>query len=161
MTSLLLFLPDADATHRLGVRLGQTLSPQTTLLLEGELGSGKTALVQGIGEGLAVGDRIVSPTFTLINEYTRGRIPLYHLDLYRLEPTDVPGLQPELYWEGIEVEPGVMAIEWAERLPYRPDRYLHLQLQYDGDSRRIVVSPHGGIEETVREIWDEFRESSS
>ena len=78
------------------------LPPDTILLLKGDLGAGKTTLVQGIGigGGLGITDAIVSPTFTLINEYPEGRLPLYHLDLYRLEPAEVRSLYLEKYWEG-------------------------------------------------------------
>ncbi len=140
MTSLDLFLANADATHRLGERLGQGLPAGTTLLLQGELGAGKTTLVQGIGAGLGIRDRIVSPTFTLINEYDEGRIPLYHLDLYRLDSSEVQGLQPQLYWEGWEVEPGLMVVEWAERLRELPDSYLTLHLLYQDEARQVQVS---------------------
>ena len=122
------FLPDAIATQQLGRQLGRALPAGSVLLLKGDLGSGKTTLVQGIGVGLEVGEAIESPTFTLINEYLGGRLPLYHLDLYRLTPTETAGLSPEIYWEGQEVECGVMAIEWAERLPYQPPDYLEIHL---------------------------------
>src|SRR5919202_4632809 len=115
-----LFLTDAEATRSLGVKLGKSLPTGSVILLEGDLGAGKTTLVQGIGEGLGIEDAIVSPTFTLINEYTEGRIPLYHLDLYRLEPSEVEALNLESYWEGAEFPLGIVAIEWAERLPYKP-----------------------------------------
>lgn len=140
MTSLDLFLVNADATYRLGERLGQGLPAGTTLLLQGDLGAGKTTLVQGIGAGLGISDRIVSPTFTLINEYDNGRIPLYHLDLYRLDSSEVQGLQPQLYWDGWEVEPGLMVVEWAERLRELPDSYLKLHLLYHDEARQLLVS---------------------
>lgn len=128
----------AEATRLLGVSLGQSLPAGSVVLLTGDLGSGKTTLVQGIGEGLGITEPIVSPTFTLINEYTEGRLPLYHLDLYRLEPEEVTALHPEIYWEGIEFPLGIMAIEWAERLPYLPPSYLSVCLSYQGDSGRRV-----------------------
>ncbi|NES99397.1 MAG: tRNA (adenosine(37)-N6)-threonylcarbamoyltransferase complex ATPase subunit type 1 TsaE [Sphaerospermopsis sp. SIO1G2] len=123
-----IFLPNTEATQKLGIFLGENLTPGTVILLSGDLGAGKTTLVQGIGRGLGITDSIVSPTFTLINEYTEGRIPLYHLDLYRLQPPEVNGLNLESYWEGIEVEPGIVAIEWAERMPYLPDSYVQISL---------------------------------
>jgi tRNA threonylcarbamoyladenosine biosynthesis protein TsaE len=92
--------------------------------------------VQGIGKGLGIVDSIVSPTFTLINEYTEARIPLYHLDLYRLAPQEVTGLNLESYWEGLEVIPGIVAIEWAERMPYLPDSYLKVCLNYGENGTR-------------------------
>lgn len=129
VVSLTFSLPDATATQQLGLILGQILPAGSTLLLEGDLGRGKTTLVQGIGRGLGITEPVDSPTFTLINEYTEGRLPLYHLDLYRLQPTDVTALNLESYWEGIEYPPGIMAIEWAERLPYKPPTYLEIRLR--------------------------------
>lgn len=136
--SLQLSLPDAAATHQLGMLLGQKLSPGTVLLLQGDLGTGKTSLVQGIGAGLGIADPIVSPTFTLVNEYLEGRIPLYHFDLYRLEPQDVEKLNLESYWEGWEVDLGLLAIEWPERLPYHPPSFLKLHLTAKAEQGRQV-----------------------
>lgn len=132
-------LQDAAATRSLGIQLGQVLPAGTVLLLQGDLGSGKTSLVQGIGEGLGIRDAIESPTFTLINEYLTGRIPLYHFDLYRLEPEQTATLYPEIYWEGIEVEPGICAIEWAERLAFKPDSYLEIVLTYQDEGRKVEI----------------------
>lgn len=121
-------LPDLAATLALGEHLGRSLPPASVLLLQGDLGSGKTSLVQGIGRGLGITDPILSPTFTLINEYYEGRMPLYHLDLYRLEPAEVEALYLEAYWEGDEFPPGLVAIEWAERLRVKPLHYWELAL---------------------------------
>lgn len=146
-----LFLSDAEATRSLGIRLGQSLLAGSVILLEGDLGAGKTTLVQGIGEGLGIIDSIVSPTFTLINQYSEGRIPLYHLDLYRLEPAEVEALNLESYWDGVEFPLGIVAIEWAERLPYKPQGYLHLCLNYSQESgRQVELIPVGGFD------WDTF-----
>lgn len=128
MTAIALSLPDANATRKLGSLLGQTLPAGTVLLLEGNLGSGKTTLVQGIGEGLGITEAIASPTFTLVNEYLEGRIPLYHLDLYRLQPSEVAALYLESYWDGLENPVGIVAIEWAERLEQQPLNYLRIRL---------------------------------
>lgn len=132
-----LSLADAQATRSLGINLGQSLSAGSVILLEGDLGSGKTTLVQGIGEGLGITEAIVSPTFTLINEYI-GRLPLYHLDLYRLQPQEVTALNLASYWEGVEFELGIVAIEWAERLDYKPPSYLQICLRYGDDGDRLV-----------------------
>ena len=129
-------LPDVAATRSLGLALGKSLKAGSTILLAGDLGSGKTTLVQGIGAGLGITEPILSPTFNLINEYPEGRIPLYHLDLYRLQPEEVAGLNPEIYWEGIEVQPGIVAIEWAERLNYQPPSYLQICLRHQGEQQR-------------------------
>ncbi|MEH2298004.1 MAG: tRNA (adenosine(37)-N6)-threonylcarbamoyltransferase complex ATPase subunit type 1 TsaE [Nostoc sp.] len=133
-----IFLADTEAMLRLGITLSESLTPGSVILLEGDLGAGKTTLVQGIGKGLGITEPIVSPTFTLINEYTEGRLPLYHLDLYRLEPQEVAALNLESYWEGVEVIPGIVAVEWAERLPYKPDSYLSVSLTYGHEGTRQV-----------------------
>lgn len=130
-----LSLPDVEATRSLGMSLGQSLPAGSVILLEGDLGSGKTTLVQGIGEGLGITEPIVSPTFTLINEY-KGRLPLYHLDLYRLQPEEIAALHLETYWEGVEFELGIMAIEWAEKLDYKPPSYLQVCLSSLGECDR-------------------------
>ncbi|MBW4518867.1 MAG: tRNA (adenosine(37)-N6)-threonylcarbamoyltransferase complex ATPase subunit type 1 TsaE [Scytolyngbya sp. HA4215-MV1] len=139
MSSQTIALQNAQATQALGIALGQTLTAGTVLLLTGDLGTGKTTLVQGLGRGLGIEATIDSPTFTLVNEYLQGRLPLYHLDLYRLEPAEVPTLQPELYWEGDEVEAGIVAIEWSERLLYRPPDYLQIDLTHQPDHTHQAI----------------------
>ena len=84
--SITLALHTLEQTQAFGFYLGQILTPGIVLLLEGDLGSGKTALVQAIGVGLGITDAIVSPTFAIVHEYFEGRVPLYHFDLYRLSP---------------------------------------------------------------------------
>jgi tRNA threonylcarbamoyladenosine biosynthesis protein TsaE len=123
-------LPDPQATRQLGKILGESLPAGSVVLLRGDLGAGKTTLVQGLGEGLGIKEPILSPTFALINEYAEGRLPLYHLDLYRLQPKEVEGLYLDIYWEGVEVTPGIVAIEWAERLSYNPPNYLDVELNF-------------------------------
>ncbi len=147
-----IFLADTTATRDLGFFLGRALQPGSILLLSGDLGAGKTTLVQGIGAGLNIPEPIVSPTFTLIVEYLEGRIPLYHLDLYRLEPQEVTRLNPEIYWEGIEVQPGIVAIEWAERLPYLPDNYLQISLGLESEGRWVELTPIGEVNLNLEEI---------
>ena len=141
-------LPTLEDTQRLGCLLGKYLTPGSVLLLAGNLGAGKTSLVQGIGQGLGITEPIVSPTFTLINEYLEGRIPLYHLDLYRLEPSQVPSIYPEIYWEGIEVDPGITAIEWSQRLTIKPASYLAIELVSTPGSRQALLESCG------RNIYD-------
>ncbi|MEL6495451.1 MAG: tRNA (adenosine(37)-N6)-threonylcarbamoyltransferase complex ATPase subunit type 1 TsaE [Cyanobacteria bacterium J06623_7] len=142
-----ILLPTLEDTLNFGYLLGQQLIPGTTLLLCGNLGVGKTSLVQGIGRGLNIEELIVSPTFTLINEYLDGRIPLYHLDLYRLEASQIHSIYPELYWLGEEVEPGITAIEWSERLTFLPPCYLKIELSNLPVGRQAVLEPHGKIQD--------------
>ncbi len=137
-------LVNANATHALGVELGKSLAAGSVILLTGDLGSGKTTLVQGLAEGLEIEAAIVSPTFTIINEYLSGRVPLYHLDLYRLTTAEVNELNLESYWLGLETELGIVAIEWAERLADLPDNYLQIELSYDAIDGRIAKISSSG-----------------
>jgi tRNA threonylcarbamoyladenosine biosynthesis protein TsaE len=143
MLQRIINLGDAAATQAVGVELGNALAAGSVILLTGELGSGKTTLVQGLAQGLGIVDPIVSPTFTIINEYFSGRLPLYHLDLYRLDAAEVDELNLDTYWQGIETEPGIMAIEWAERLSYLPPTYLRVELSYDPIDGRIAKISSG------------------
>lgn len=139
-------LPTAAATQALGVQLGQQLEAGSVLLLEGELGAGKTTLVQGLGIGLGIAEAIDSPTFTLVNEYLDGRLPLYHLDLYRLAPAEVVDLHLEGYWDGLETDLGIVAIEWAERLLEQPTDYLRVQLAHTAEGgRQVTLIPNGAF----------------
>jgi tRNA threonylcarbamoyladenosine biosynthesis protein TsaE len=131
-------LVDSIATQKLGKLLGELLPANSTILLEGDLGTGKTTFVRGIGRGLGINEQIVSPTFSLIDEYTEGRLPLYHLDLYRLSSSEIEAIHPEIYWEGIEVLPGITAIEWSQLLPFKPDRYLQVTLSHTESNQRQV-----------------------
>ena len=150
-TKLQFPLPDAAATRACGQWLGAALPAGSTLLLFGDLGAGKTTFAQGLGVGLEIPEPIASPTFALVNEYLDGRLPLYHFDLYRLAPAEVDALAPDLYWEGREVAPGIVAIEWAQRLPFRPERYLEIHLQAERDRRAICLQNiEGGV---AAELW--------
>ncbi|PZO37389.1 MAG: tRNA (adenosine(37)-N6)-threonylcarbamoyltransferase complex ATPase subunit type 1 TsaE [Pseudanabaena frigida] len=115
-------------TQAIASRLAQIVTEGTIILLEGNLGSGKTTFMQSFGRALGISTTITSPTFTLIDEYTEGRLPLYHIDLYRLEPSQVPSLHLEEYWRGKDFPLGVVAIEWASKLPNVPLNYLKIDL---------------------------------
>ncbi len=133
--SCVLHLPTVAATQTLGIALGQVLPRGASLLLAGNLGSGKTCLVQGLGKGLGIPDLIVSPTFALVQEYLDGRLPLYHFDLYRLSPAAVDALHIETYWDALETEPGLIAIEWPDRLQSWPSPHIQIQLTPRGTGR--------------------------
>jgi tRNA threonylcarbamoyladenosine biosynthesis protein TsaE len=143
-TSLTLTLLTPQQTQALGQKLGSLLGAGSILLLEGDLGTGKTSLVQGLGAGLGITDLIVSPTFALIHEYHEGRLPLYHFDLYRLSPTEVNELHLETYWLGLEMPLGIMAIEWPERLATWPKNHLNLQIAYAAADGRIATLTASG-----------------
>lgn len=151
--SFIVDLSDSNATHNLGYKLGQYCPRGTILLLLGAVGSGKTTLVQGLGSGLGIVEPIGSPTFTLINEYLEGRIPLYHVDLYRLEMDQVDALElEEFYGDGGEALPGMLAIEWAERMRERPQSAITLRLEYASTGgRRAMLTAHGDAQVALLE----------
>ena len=125
-------------TAAVGRDLARTLAAGAVVLLFGELGAGKTAFVRGLAEGLGVdpGD-VSSPTFTLIHEYRGGRLPLFHADLYRL--SDAREIE-ELGLDEIGEE-GVLAIEWAEKLPRSAPGAIAVRIdQGDGDTRTIAIT---------------------
>ena len=100
-------------TEELGRRLGGILKPGTVIAYTGDLGAGKTAFTRGLADGLAIPERITSPTFTIVNEYEGGRLPLFHFDMYRLGSSD------ELFdigWEDYLARNGVCAVEWSENV---------------------------------------------
>ena len=120
-----------------GRELAATLSTGDVVLLYGDLGAGKTAFVRGLAEGLGVSrDEVSSPTFTLVQEYRGGRIPLFHVDLYRLsDPREIDDL-------GIDeiAEDGVLAIEWAEKLSRRYEDAISVRIEHrDGDTRAVTL----------------------
>jgi tRNA threonylcarbamoyladenosine biosynthesis protein TsaE len=127
-----------DETADVGRQLASSLQPGSVLLLIGDLGAGKTALVRGLAEGLGVQpEDVSSPTFTLMQEYRGGRLPLLHVDLYRLNDSreiDELGLD-ELGQDG------VLAIEWAEKLPRSVDGSIEIRIAHgDGDERQISIA---------------------
>ncbi len=123
-----LYADNLRVTQAIATQLAQLVTDGTIILLEGNLGSGKTTFMQAFGRALGISARITSPTFTLIDEYTEGRLPLYHIDLYRLEPSQVPSLHLEEYWRGEDFPLGVVAIEWASKLINIPPQHLKINL---------------------------------
>ena len=127
-TNIEIYAQNLGMTQAIATRLAQLVPAGTIILLEGNLGSGKTTFMQAFGRALGISTTITSPTFTLIDEYTEGRLPLYHIDLYRLEPFQVPSLHLEEYWRGEDFPLGVVAIEWASKLINIPPHHLKINL---------------------------------
>ena len=101
----------SNQTEQIASDIAAKLRGGEIITLDGDLGAGKTAFVRGLARGLGIGDRVVSPTFTIVNEYTHGRIPLFHFDVYRLGSAD------ELYdigWEDYLLRGGIIVVEWAD-----------------------------------------------
>jgi tRNA threonylcarbamoyladenosine biosynthesis protein TsaE len=125
-----------EETSRAGRELATTLDPGTVVLLTGDLGAGKTAFVRGLAEGLAIDrDEVSSPTFTLIQEYRGGRLPLYHVDLYRLRDIEVDDLGLDDLADGA----GIVAVEWPDRWRRAPWRAIRVSIQTTGDSDRAIT----------------------
>jgi tRNA threonylcarbamoyladenosine biosynthesis protein TsaE len=141
MTVLKLISGSSEQTQRLGMRLGELAQSDDVFLLTGNLGSGKTCLTQGIGWGLGVKEYAFSPSFVIIREY-HGRLPLYHIDFYRLdrieEIVDL-GLDEYLYGKGVCV------VEWADKgIAVLPKEHLLINLSYLSDTERsISLEPKG------------------
>jgi tRNA threonylcarbamoyladenosine biosynthesis protein TsaE len=126
-----------DETAAVGKEVAARLGPGDVVLLVGDLGAGKTAFTRGLASGLgAAPDAVNSPTFTIMQEYRSGRLPLFHVDLYRLnDPREVEDL-------GLDeiAQSGVLAIEWAEKLPRPPANAIHVRIEHGiGDERRITL----------------------
>ena len=100
-------------TEALGARLAAALSPGAVVAYRGGLGMGKTAFTRGIAKGLGCTGRVTSPTFTIVNEYEGGRLPLFHFDMYRLEDADALF---DIGWEDYLDRDGVCAVEWSEQV---------------------------------------------
>ena len=147
----------AESTRRVGEGIGRLLRSGDVVLLNGDLGAGKTTLTQGIAEGLGVVEPVQSPTFTLVAEH-EGRdangnaLTLCHLDLYRLrDEADLESIGFDQYLEPVD---GVSVIEWPERAgTWLPDRYLLIDVSIGGpEGRRLRCEPVGGFEAALAEV---------
>lgn len=137
-----LTLANRDATIALGKKIGQQLVAGDVLVLDGDLGAGKTTFTKGLAAGLEIPDIIKSPTFTIIHEYQDGRLPLYHMDAYRLENGGAEDLGLEEYFDG----DGVSVVEWAEFVEDElPADFLaiHFKRTDDDNTRVLEFEPHG------------------
>ncbi len=141
----------AERTRELGACLGRLVEPGDVIVLTGDLGAGKTVFTKGLAAGLGVVDNVTSPTFVILHQLD-GRIPLYHLDLYRLED---PREFAELGFEDVLYGDGVSVLEWGDKFPGQlPSERLELIFEITGDeSRKIVVRPVGKRWERLSEEW--------
>ena len=124
----------AEETRKIGMKLGKLAASGDVILLVGPLGAGKTCLTQGIARGLGIHEYTASPTFVLVREHSRGKLPLYHIDLYRLdriEEVTQLGLNDYLYGNGVCV------VEWADKgLSVLPEEYLLIEMQIVSPTKR-------------------------
>lgn len=130
-------LPDAPATRRLGEDVARAAAPGLIVLLEGPLGAGKTTFVQGFAAAIGAAQAAASPTFVLAHRYDGGRLPVSHLDLYRIErDAEIDDLDLDLYMP----RDGVALVEWADRAGTRwPDDALRIRLELESESRTATI----------------------
>ncbi|MCC8098513.1 MAG: tRNA (adenosine(37)-N6)-threonylcarbamoyltransferase complex ATPase subunit type 1 TsaE [Clostridiales bacterium] len=129
----------AAETEALGERVASALSRGAVLAYTGDLGAGKTAFTRGLAKGLGFTGRVTSPTFTIVNEYEGGRLPLFHFDMYRLGSSD------ELYdigWEDYLARGGICAVEWSENVEDALEDCVRVDIRRGGDeeSRNITIT---------------------
>ena len=129
-------------TRALGGRLADVLWAGAVVAFTGDLGAAKTAFVSGMAEALGVEERVTSPTFTIVNEYEGGRLPLFHFDMYRLGDAD------ELFhigWEDYLARGGICAVEWSENVDEAMENAVYITIHKTGEqTRRIEIE--GGID---------------
>ncbi len=144
-----------DETQRLGEQLGKLARAGDVLCLEGDLGSGKTCFTQGLGRGLGVVEAIHSPTFILANEHRSGRLPLYHIDVYRMRGADEAigiGLDDYVYGDGVCV------IEWAEKIDVvLPAERLWIKFRHIDETQRDLTLHATGAR--YEELLDKIKRS--
>jgi len=133
------FITNSPAqTEAVGEKLGQVLSPGTVIAYRGDLGAGKTAFTRGLARGLGATEPVTSPTYTIVNEYLSGRMPLFHFDMYRLSSAD------DLFdigWDDYLERGGVCAVEWSENVEDALEDPITVTMEKLGeDSRRITVT---------------------
>ncbi len=126
-----------EETEAVGQALGKVLAPGTVLAYEGDLGAGKTAFTRGLARGLGCTDTVTSPTYTIVNEYLSGRLPLFHFDMYRLRSSD------DLFdigWEDYLDRGGISAVEWSENVADAMEDAVRVRIEKTGEeSRRIII----------------------
>ena len=137
------FITNSPAeTESIGVTLGQRLKPGTVIAYRGDLGAGKTAFTRGLARGLGCREIVTSPTYTIVNEYLGGRIPLFHFDMYRLRSSDDLW---DIGWEDYLERGGVCAVEWSENVDDAMEDPIYITIEKTGEeSRRITIE--GGVE---------------
>ena len=124
-------------TENLGQRLAEKLVPGTVIAYRGDLGAGKTAFTRGVARGLGCTDMVTSPTYTIVNEYLSGRMPLFHFDMYRLKCADDLW---DIGWEDYLERGGVCCVEWSENVADAMEDAIFVTIEKTGEeSRRITV----------------------
>ena len=127
-------------TENIGAALAAVLTPGTVIAYTGDLGAGKTAFTRGLARGLGCTDRVTSPTYTIVNEYLSGRLPLFHFDMYRLASSD------DLFdigWEDYLLRGGVCAVEWSENVDDAMENAIYVKIEKTGEETRKITIEGG------------------
>ena len=133
-----------EETEKLGASLAAKLTPGTVIAYRGDLGAGKTAFTRGLARGLGCDELVTSPTYTIVNEYLGGRLPLFHFDMYRLASADDLW---DIGWEDYLERGGVCAVEWSENVPEAMAGALTVNIEKLGDTdRKITIEGGDGYE---------------
>ncbi len=131
-------------TEALGAALGEILQPGTVIAYRGDLGAGKTAFTRGLARGLGCRELVTSPTYTIVNEYLGGRLPLFHFDMYRLASSDDLW---DIGWEDYLDRGGICAVEWSENVADALEDAITVHIEkMDEDTRKITITGGQGIE---------------
>ncbi len=126
-----------EETEKIGEALAKSLQPGTILAYRGDLGAGKTAFTRGLARGLGCKETVTSPTYTIVNEYLGGRLPLFHFDMYRLASSDDLW---DIGWEDYLDREGVCAVEWSENVQDAMEDAITVTIEKLGEStRRITI----------------------
>ncbi len=137
------FLTDSPAgTEAVGEALGKVVKPGTVVAYRGDLGAGKTAFTRGLARGMGIFDMVTSPTYTIVNEYLSGRLPLFHFDMYRL--TSGEDLF-DIGWEDYLERGGVCAVEWSENVADALENPLTVTIEKTGEQTRRITLEGGDI----------------
>ena len=127
-------------TALLGAALGKLLTPGAVIAYEGDLGAGKTAFTRGLAKGLGSNDPVTSPTYTIVNEYLGGRLPLFHFDMYRLRSAEDLW---DIGWDDYLERGGVCAVEWSENVREALESPIFVRIEKTGDSTRCITIEGG------------------
>jgi tRNA threonylcarbamoyladenosine biosynthesis protein TsaE len=140
VTLMVYITQSPEETEKIGVMLGEKLNSGSIIAYRGDLGAGKTAFTRGLARGLGCTEQVTSPTYTIVNEYLSGRIPLFHFDMYRLRSSD------DLWgigWDDYLDRGGVCAVEWSENVADAMEDAIVVTLEKLGDEQRRITIEGG------------------
>ena len=133
-------------TEAVGAALAAVLKPGTVLAYTGDLGAGKTAFTRGLARGLGATERVTSPTYTIVNEYLSGRLPLFHFDMYRLASSDDLW---DIGWEDYLERGGICAVEWSENVEDAMENAVYIRIEKTGEESRCITIEGGDTLEAL------------